>query len=116
MSQQHHISQNESGKPILTDELLMSYIEGKLSPKLHHEVEALLSEESAEADAIEGLQLLHPADVKNSASKLQYSLHKTLLKTKYQRAKQSDFWSWIALFIILLLIAVAYTVVYIASN
>jgi anti-sigma factor RsiW len=119
MSQQHNIhNMGNDGKLKLTDELLMAYMEGKLSPEIHRAVEELMSEDTAEADAIEGLQMMHPAETKRSVAELQRKLHTELLRNNPKRKSKfsEDYWGWIAIVIILLLIVVGYVVVRMASK
>lgn len=102
----------------LSDELLMAYTEGALSPEQQRVVEELMSEEGPEADALEGLQLLHPAESKKMVSDLNRKLHHELLSTKNKRTKSAaqDFWGWIAVVIILILVFVAYFVIWLADK
>jgi hypothetical protein len=119
MNHQYNIHNSDgNGKLKLTDELLMSYLEGKLNAQENRIVEELLSEDSAEADAIEGLQLIPPAETKRTVIELQRKLHTEILrKTAKPKHKFSeDFWSWIAIIIILLLITIGYVVIRIASK
>lgn len=121
MSQQHNIHQsgNEGkGKSTLTDMQLMAYMEGKLSAEERRQIEELMSEESAEADAIEGLQMLHPTETKRTVADLNKKLHTEILRNKPKRKGKfsEDYWGWIAIVIILLLIVVGYVVIRIASK
>lgn len=121
MSQQHNIhNSGDDGKDksILTDEQLMAYMEGRLSAEELRVVEELMSEDSAEADAIEGLQMMHPAETKRTVAELHRKLHTEILRNNPKRkAKFSeDYWGWIAIVVILLLIVVGYVVIRIASK
>lgn len=121
MSQQHNIqfSGNDgNGKSNLSDEQLMAYMEGKLSPAEMREVEELMSEDSAEADAIEGLQMMHPAETKRTVAELHRKLHTEILRNNPKRKGRfsEDYWGWIAVVIVLLLIVVGYVVIRIASK
>lgn len=119
MSQQHNIPNSPNGGKLnLSDDLLMAYMEGKLTPEEHRAVEELMSEESAEADAIEGLQMMHPTESKRAVAELQRKLHTEILRNKAKRKSKfsEDYWGWIAVVIILLLITVGYVVVRMASK
>ena len=101
MSQQHNIhhSENEAkGKSTLSDEQLMAYMEAKLNAEEMRQIEELMSEDSAEADAIEGLQMYV---MRGRGGYVDFS---------------EDYWGWIAIVIILLLIVVGYLVIRIASK
>lgn len=119
MSQYNNI-QHPAGKndPGLTDEQLIAYMEGKLGPEELRIVEELLSEQTAEADAIEGLQMMHPAETKRSVAELHRKLHTELLRNNPKRKSKfaEDYWGWIAVIVVLLLIVVGYIVVRIASK
>lgn len=120
MSHQNNIQDtagNSGGKPGLTDEQLMAYMEGKLSPDEQRLVEELISEDGPESDAIEGLQLMHPAETRRSVADLQRKLHTELLRNNPKRKNKfaDDYWGWIAVVVILLLIVVGYVVVRLAS-
>lgn len=120
MSQQHNIHQsgNEGkGKSTLTDEQLMAYMEGKLGPEEMRQIEELMSEDSAEADAIEGLQMMHPTETKRTVADLNRKLHTEILRNNPKRKGKfsEDYWGWIAIVVILLLTVVAYVVIRIAG-
>lgn len=120
MSQQHNIQfsgKDGNAKSNLSDEQLMAYMEGKLSPVEMREIEELMSEESADADAIEGLQMMHPAETKRTVAELHRKLHTEILRNNPKRKGRfsEDYWGWIAIVIVLLLIVVGYVVIRIAS-
>lgn len=121
MSQQHNIQfsgKDGNGKSNLSDEQLMAYMEGKLSPAEMREIEELMSEESADADAIEGLQMMHPAETKRTVAELHRKLHTEILRNNPKRKGKfsEDYWGWIAIVIVLLLIVVGYVVIRIANK
>ena len=97
----------------LSQEKLLAYLEGKLSVAEQREVEVLLSEDGADADAIEGLKDLTPADTHVLANRIDYTLLHELRKNKYKGRKKlaADMWTWVALLIIILLSCVAYWIV-----
>jgi anti-sigma factor RsiW len=93
----------------LTDEQLMAYLEGRLSESERHEVEGLLSEESMESDALEGLHALNPEEVRSIRHKLNTSLQKTLgKKRRTRRGLASQQWNIIAIVLLLLLLLVCF--------
>lgn len=101
-----------SGKGKIPEEKLLAYLEGRLSPEERHEVESLLSEEGMESDALEGLLEMGPQEAKQATRKLNSHLH-TQLKDKRRRRKQpldNNFWSGIAIILILLLCIIGYVV------
>lgn len=121
MSKQHNIQfscKDANGKSTLSDEQLMAYMEGKLSPAEMRVVEELMSEDSADADAIEGLQMMHPAETKRTVAELHRKLHTEILRNNPKRKGKfsEDYWGWIAVVIVLLLIVVGYVVIRIASK
>jgi ferric-dicitrate binding protein FerR (iron transport regulator) len=100
------------GNNKLSEDKLMAYLEGKLSPAEHHEVEQWLAEEGMESDALEGLRALQPTETKHSVNRLNHNLRKTLLhKKRKRRPLKTDHIAWIAILIILLLIVVGYLVI-----
>ena len=106
------LSEGNDGKKRLSDDKLMAYLEGKLSPAEQHEVELWLADEGMESDALEGLQKLKPEETMHSVNKLNHGLRKNLKGKKRGRRKpSSDQFTWIAIAIILLLVVVAYIVV-----
>lgn len=100
-----------------SEEEMLAYLQGKLSKSRQREIEELISDEQPEADALEGLKLLHGTEALRSTRKLQQKLHTELLRTKHKKPRTgSEFWSWMAIIIILLLMVVGYVVVQIASK
>jgi len=93
----------------LSEEILIAWLDGSLSPAEQHEVEQWLADEGMESDALEGLRSLKPAETKKSVKKLNHRLRKTLLHKKHSRRKaNADYFTWIAIAIVLLLAVVAY--------
>lgn len=97
----------------LSQEKLLAYLEGNLSAEEQREVEALLSEDGADADAIEGLKDLTSADTRMLTDRIDYTLLHELRKNKYKGKKKlgADMWTWVALLIIILLTCIAYWIV-----
>lgn len=105
-----------SGKGKLPEDKLMAYLEGKLSPEEQHEVEAWLAQDGMEGDAIEGLKELPTQDSTHIANRLNSRLDNKLKgKTGRRRRKMmNNQWSWLAIFIILLLCMFGYVVLHYA--
>jgi anti-sigma factor RsiW len=103
---------NNGDKGRLPEDMLMAYLEGRLSPGQQHEVEAWLAEEGMEGDAIEGLKELPAADTKHLVQHLNANLHHTLAKNKRKhRPIKDNQWAWLAVLIILLLVILGYVVI-----
>ncbi len=116
MSDQNNISPFGEGKQKLSEDMLLAYLEGKLSPAEQHEVELWLAEEGMESDAMEGLKALQPHETKHTVNKLKHELRKTMTgKKRKRRPFKPDVTQWIAIGIILLLAVVAYIVIRIAK-
>lgn len=99
-----------------SEEEMLAYLQGKLSKVRQREIEELISNEAPEADALEGLKLLHGTEALRSTRRLQQKLHTEILREKHRKPRGgSEFWSWMAIIIILLLMVVGYVVVRIAS-
>jgi len=102
----------------LTDEQLLAYLEGRMSPQEQREIEEWLSEEGPEADAIEGLQQIRTEETRRTVDELNHLLHKQLLRATPKRRKvfSEDHWAWVAIIVILLLIIVGYIVIRVAES
>ena len=115
MSDQNNIlppDPGNSGKAKLSEDKLMAWLEGKLSPAEQHEVEQWLAEEGMESDALEGLHELKPDDTRHIVSRLNHNLRKTILsKKRKRRPLQTNQFTWVAIAIVLLLIVLAYIVI-----
>ncbi len=101
-----------TGHERLSEEKLIAYLEGRLSPAEQRRVELWLSEEGMESDAVEGLQAMPPADRRQSVDRLDRRLHASL-KNKRRRRRQArpDVMQLvITVIVILLLAALAYAV------
>jgi len=111
MSDMNEILSAGGGGKKLPEDKLMAYLEGKLSPAEQHEVELWLADEGMEADAVDGLRTLQPADTKHSVERLNHNLRKTLHgKKRKRRQPNNNQFTYIAIVIILMLIVVAYIV------
>ncbi len=112
MSEQDNISPFGGGKKKLSEEKLMAYMAGKLSPAEQHEVEQWLAEEGMESDALEGLYGQNADETKHTVSRLNHDLRQTLHnKKRKRRPANNNYTSWIAIVIILMLVVVAYLVI-----
>lgn len=115
MSTQDNIS--SQGPNRLTDEQMMAYVEGRLSAEEQRQVEAWLSEEGMESDALEGLQQLKTGDATQLATRINYKLQNDLRRNR--RTRRNHFadnkWGWIAVLVILLLAILAFVVIKVAG-
>ena len=120
MNDQNNISPfgpGSGGKDKLSEEKLMAYLEGKLSPAEQHDIELWLSEEGMEGDAIEGLKTLKPGETNHSVNRLKHELRKTMTgKKRKRRPLRPDYLTWIAVAVILLLVVAAYFVIRYAKH
>ena len=115
MSEQDNISPfdpSNGGKPKLSEDRLMAWLEGNLSAAEQHEVELWLAEEGMEGDAMEGLKELNPAETKHIVGKLNHNLRKAIVsKKRKRRPLETNQFTLIAIAIVLLLIVLAYIVI-----
>lgn len=101
----------------LTEDMLQAYFDGKLSAEQQHEVEMWLSETGMEADALEGLQTMPANESREITSKLNRELQQQIRKKPRRRTKaiKDNYWAWVAIVVILLLIILAYVIIHIQS-
>lgn len=100
------------GKKSLSEDKLMAYLAGKLSPAEQNEVEQWLAEEGMESDALEGLREQQPEETKHIVNRLNHNLRKTLhIKKRKRRGMNTNYLAWIAIVIILMLAVLAYIVI-----
>lgn len=107
MNGNNNISQG--GKdPRLTEEKMLAYLEGRLSPAEQHEVERWLSEEGMESDAIDGLQSMPSADRHRSVARLNAGLNKRVSRRgrRVRRASPGANVVFAVLLILILLVLV----------
>jgi len=105
------------GKGKLSEEKIQAYLEGTLSPEEQREVEFLLSEETMESDALEGLKQLPVEATQSSIKKLDKQLHQFVYKNKRRARPFADNkWSWLAIILILLLCILAYFILHFVSE
>jgi len=108
MSNSDDISFN-GGKRHLSEDKLMAYLEGRLSPEEQHEVELWLENEGMESDAVEGLMQIGAQETRHSVSRLNHKLRQqTSGKKRKRKYLKNDHWGWLAVAIILLLAILAY--------
>ncbi len=108
----------QSGKGKLPEDKLVAYLEGRLSPAEQHEVEAWLADEGMEADALEGLKELPVSTTKQTVDKLNHGLKKQLKAKDRKRTRpiKDNYWTWIAILLVLLLSVVGYMVLHIMKK
>ena len=107
----------KNGEGRLPEDKLMAYLEGRLTPEEQHEVEAWLSAEGMEADALEGLKELPASETKQLVNYINRNLHNRLGKNKRRHKPiANNQWAWIAVLIVLLLCVLGYVVFKIALN
>lgn len=114
MSELNNIWNNGQGE--LSEEMLKKYIEGKLTPEQQYEVEQYLSEDSLEADAIEGLKSVDSNDARELTARINYKLQHELKTKKYRNNNlfADNKWTWVAVLLVLILVIIAYAVIKIA--
>lgn len=111
MSELDDIWMNEH-KGRLPEDMLMAYLEGRLTPEQQHEVEAWLAEEGMEGDAVEGLKELPAAETKQLVTRLNQNLHHQLAKKKRKHKPIiNNQWAWLAVLIVLLLCILGYILI-----
>lgn len=111
MSDFKHIWNDAEGGE-LSEEQLMAYLEGRLSPEEQHAIEARLAEEGMESDALEGLQSLGAGDAKQLQRRLDLELNHTLKRKKRKRRGIStERWTTIAILLIVVLAVVGFVVI-----
>ncbi|MBL7692227.1 MAG: hypothetical protein JNM41_11585 [Flavipsychrobacter sp.] len=104
MNGNNNISQG--GKdPRLTEEKMLAYLEGRLSPAEQHEVERWLSEEGMESDAMEGLQSMPSMDRHRSVARLNSGLNKRVSK-RSRRVKRASPGANVVFAVLLILVLV----------
>src|SRR4051812_48253869 len=111
MSTGHNIW-DVSGDGIPEDKL-SAYLEGTLSEKERLEVEAWLSEEGAESDAIEGLQLISGDEAQAAKRHINARLQQTIGRKRKKRSylnNQKEV--WVIVVIVLLLIIICFGVMW----
>ncbi|MFT3843859.1 MAG: hypothetical protein QM725_02310 [Lacibacter sp.] len=99
----------------ISEQELQNYLEGKLSPEERHELEKRLASSEMMSDAEEGLsQVKNKEDVPVVVAEINRRLTMQLHKRRHKKLKgiPSQTLTITAAFIILLLIALAYFIIY----
>ena len=100
------------GKEPLSEERLMAYLEGRLSPAEQHEIEQWMTEDGMESDALEGLHSVAPEHTRAAVNRLKHDLRKTIVGKKNKRKPlKTDLNTVVAIVLILLLAVIAYVVI-----
>jgi hypothetical protein len=105
---------NSGNSKIPSEERLLAYLEGRLSPEEQREIELYLAEEGMESDAVDGLKQMAAEDTKKTVNKLNYQLRQQLTKKSYRRRQpiRENKIAWAAVAFILLLCVLAYIVLH----
>lgn len=103
----------QKGDDHLPQEKLVAYLEGRLSAEEQREVEAWLADEGMESDAIEGLQQISQQETVQLTERINHKLHKDLRVKRQPKHKflADNKWGVVAVFVVLLLVALAYWVI-----
>ena len=111
MSQPDTIWTNGEGP--LPEEKLLAYLEGRLTPGGQREVEAWLSDEGAEADALEGLQALGAEETRKMTSAINAKLQKSLAgKRRKRRGMDAQKWTMVAVGVVLMLAVICFVMLW----
>lgn len=117
MSDLKDIWNADAGAEGLSDEQLMAYLEGRLPEADRHAVEAMLSEEGMESDALEGLQTLGADEARGMKAQLNISLQQSLRKGRRKRRGMADGrWTLYAVIVLLLLAAVCFGAIWMMKH
>lgn len=101
----------------VSDEQMLAYVEGRLSPEETRVVEEALAEEGLESDALEGLQSMDAVEARRLSARLNHDLQRKIRSGKRVRRRGMDGrWVWVAVLVILLAIALAYAVIWFAKG
>lgn len=99
----------------IDNQKLMDYLSGKLSEKEKHEVEKWMADNDFSTEALEGLeQFKDRTDLQNYVDQLNKDLNSYLRVKKQRREKRKIKdapWVYYTIFILLLLIIIAYLVI-----
>lgn len=108
---------NDAEGQELSEEQLMAYLEGRLSPEEQHALEATLADEGMEADAVEGLQALGAEDTKRLQHRLNTELSRNLKGKKRRRREgpKTERLTTIAILVILVLAVIGFVLVRLAK-
>jgi anti-sigma factor RsiW len=99
----------------IDNQKLMDYLAGKLSEQEKHEVEAWMVDNDFDNEAMEGLQdFSAKKDINNYVDQLNKELNQYIQAKKQRRERrkiQEQPWTYLAIFLILVLIILAYIVI-----
>ena len=101
--------------PEMDQELLLQYLQGKLSASQQHEVEKQMLKDDFDADALEGLSgLKDKKKIQLLVEQLNQDLRKKTAKKKMKQMGELNIPPWIiiSLIIILVLIIISYIIIY----
>ncbi|HEY0355019.1 MAG TPA: hypothetical protein VGC29_02375 [Flavisolibacter sp.] len=106
--------------PDIDQEVLMQYLQGKLSAEQQHELEKQMMDNDFDSDALEGLQgFKNKKDINQLVEQLNRDLKKRTEKKKRRRQKlnyQLEPWIIIAVVMILILAIIAFLVIRMAGK
>ena len=104
----------------IDNQKLMDYISGKLSAEEKHEVEQWMIDNNFESEAIEGIQKVkNQKELQAYVDQLNKDLHSYISQKRQRREKRKIReapWAYLAVFLILILIIIAYFVIQQAKN
>jgi len=103
----------------IDNQKLMDYISGKLSADQKHEVEKWMAENPFFNEAVEGLQQAGTEKTSQAVEQINKQLHLALQQRKRTREKRIlpvNFWTYIAVVFILIVVIIVYMVIRININ
>lgn len=99
----------------IDNQLLMDYLNGKLSGEALHELERSMADSEFINDAVEGLQQVsNKKDMQAYVDQLNASMQKTLEKKKQRRLRRrlkEDPWALLAVILVIVLCVIGYIVI-----
>lgn len=97
----------------VSEEQMLAYLEGRLTPEAARALEETLADEGLESDAVEGLQSMDAAEAKRLSARLNHDLQRKIRSGKRVRRRAMDGrWAWVAVLVVLLVCVLAYAVVH----
>jgi len=104
---------NDAEGQELSEEQMLAWLEGRLSPGEQHALEAKLAAEGMDSDALEGLQALGADDTKQLQRRLNLELNQNLKRKKRRRREGpgNQRWTTIAIFVILVLAILGFVLI-----
>jgi len=110
MNRQNDKKRKRSSDFQITEQYLMLYLEGKMSPEEQHHFEYLMEQDPFLRDAAEGLSALSKKEVTNIVMQLNAGLRK---QTRPGKRRVRFFFSqklliWLAVWVVLLLVLMAW--------